>query len=266
MEKANYFNDCSVLPTRLSVINKTLIKKISKHFYFIRVLGTGAYGVTIELNDGKGKQLAVKIAVTSLDSYDEIQTACKINSLILFSPIFTETYGWIKSYGVPDDWKERLRKEDYNDNDDLVDAIQNNYGLLFIAMEFHLYRFTEIMFTFTDLSQILFLLLHGIGEARKKFPFFRHADIHKDNVMIKINKDTQPIKLSGYILENVKYIPKLIDYGETRLSEKRNEDDFNPEGSKGSFFDDDGNKYPSRNDIYRIRLIVRTQLRYISLS
>lgn len=83
---------------------------------------------------------------------------------------------------------------------------------------------------FIQLKSVLFMVIYTLYRIQKKYPGFRHNDLHTDNVMIKIDREfdwkhTKP-RFLVFMDDGVKYtvpyfgyVPKIIDFGFSEIPE-----------------------------------------------
>jgi hypothetical protein len=217
------FNPCDKLPKYQKLQPACDVSELARSYPALIKIGSGSTAIMIGII-GQTK-LAIKIIVFSQDAVNEILVSCAINKLQNESIIFNRIYGWTVCKTIPDVWKDKLRGQ-YETAKDLETRIETQSGrIMLIPMEMYYYRITDIIYGNQDAKKMLFLLIHGISVARRKFPYFRHGDIHNGNIMIKIRVELFPIMCKTstgiiYSVENVIHVPKLIDFGQTTFSEK----------------------------------------------
>jgi hypothetical protein len=212
----------------------------------VRQLGTGISSVVVKYGD-----IALKILPFDKWAMEETTLMLKIAFLSQYCVIFGEFHGWFVCSKIPDGWID-----EYGFATDLQCWIKKRKHLIVLGLEYT--RFSVFDFTYTgrDLKYILFILLHGIGVARRLVPNFRHRDIHSGNILIQKHDELEllPLTLScGTIfkLKDVKYIPKLIDFGEAKMDNPDEDHElYEP------FRDVDGRLFEPRSDVFRISLVI----------
>jgi serine/threonine protein kinase len=266
IKKITPLNDCSVIPNIKTAIKEDCLKSLANYYAYVRRLGTGVNAMTVEVAR-ENHQVAVKILKRNRNAVEEIQILCRLNELRTHSHVFGEIYGWTACRSIPGEWTERMRGR-YGDATELEAAVYGkNKGFVFIAMELNSHRLVDLEYTEEDLIMMFFLLLHGIAVARRKFPYFRHRDIHSENIMIQlitpkgVGWNTVPsvnVNIANkhhVVLEHLQRVPRLIDFGEARFQEKPHANDIEEEWNI-DFKDDDFSDFPRRNDLYRIGHVV----------
>jgi serine/threonine protein kinase len=263
------FNPFSEKPHSNSFLDPDKFKKFRDLYIFDNQLGTGLNGTTFSLINKENEEdiIAVKLMLANKDSFNETNINGNLGILKNDTEIFTSSLGWLIYNEVPDRWKFFL--QDLNAAVDLKKQINNDCcRFLYLVMELNSCSLRDLQdVTKEELIQFLFMLLHGIYVAVRKYPYFRHRDIHGENVMVQRLDNPRDIVLKMpndklYIIHGVKYIPKLIDFGETRLSKKGHPDD-NPREEVECFKDNDGKVFKSRNDINRIRAVIAWKIKSI---
>lgn len=220
--KKKKMKDCSETPTMNTRSFNDCLAVLEDNFSFIGTLGRGKGGIVIALQKNMGsRSFAVKISPLAEDSAKEVEIACKLNKLFNKTQIFPLTYGWIVCGRIPESWIKHRRNA--------FRAIMEQWEgqkLLFMFQSAIPLKFydEEVPKTPDAMRAAIYLLLHGIGEARKEFNGFRHRDIHTGNIMWGLlpgaiggeggGAKTETIPVVG---QNVRvratHMPKLIDYG-----------------------------------------------------
>jgi serine/threonine protein kinase len=260
------FNPSSEKPSRNSFLNPDIFKTFQKNFIFYEHLGTGLSGVTFEVIGNDGSSVAVKLMLANRDAFNEcyIGGGSVLGTLQHDTEVFTYTKGWIIFNEIPDRWKQHLKgcldravhlKKQFNNS---------STRFLYQIMEVNSCSLLDIEdITKDELIQVLFMLLHGIYVATKKFPYFRHRDIHCENIMIQQLDYAKDVTLittdKKFFMPGVRYIPKIIDFGETRITKEGHPNDNTLEDIS-SFKDHDGRLFKARNDINRIRGVLSWKL------
>jgi len=255
------FFSCLDQPSHKTKVNNKHLNTLSSQYAFISSLGSGVTALTIKISNDT-HHIALKMMKANADAFREVSLSSKINTLINESEIYNTIHGWIICRGIPNDWKDRIQESDYRKCELLKNAVLNNEKILFLAMELNTHKITEVGLSETDIVLGTFLLLHGIAVGRKRFPFFRHRDIHPGNVMVMLRTNPTDIIVKmisnseeQYRVPDVLYLPKLIDFGEARFEKKPHSFDV-PEESFESFEDDENSSFKPRNDILRLRELI----------
>ncbi len=262
----NPLYSCETVPHMAWGVENGCLDRITNSYVFKRTLGAGVTGITVNVARGN-HNLAIKIVRKKQDAVDEIQTQCKINELRKQSPVFGETYGWTMCDEIPETWLSYMRGK-FGFAIDLENAANKKKGnFVFIAMEMNSNGFDDIVYSEEDLICIFFLLIHGLAVARRRYPGFRHRDIHSGNIMIQLvplmGLTWQEAPVVDVVvgeqhrveITNLQRIPRIIDFGFTRFEKNLppppGEEDWNPndESSTSAFGD-------VRNDLVNIGDII----------
>lgn len=252
------FNSCNVTPP-MRFINPEKDAKclniLVKNYAIVRKLGSGSYGMVLHMQEKTGIKRSIALKIMPYENYAtrlEIIISCKINELLEYTPVFTRTYGWILCDTFPKQWEQQAGKI----HPEIINRTKGT-DLIYIAMEKHELHLLEPDLDEEQCKIILYLLVHGIAMARKHFGHFRHRDIHRNNIMFNSRDPSEPLPINGIELFNCKYIPKIIDYGLSRITSSHipimddpNEDEDEP------FLDADEREFNPRNDLIRIKLIM----------
>lgn len=267
MEQPIRFYDCKDFsdPNKRVPIDANTLEDFSKAFDLLAVLGKGRYGVvcaTIE------DHIALKImCYQSIDDKgtpfsdneeNEMHILCLLNELVDTAYIFPRVYGWMIMSTLPNRWYEKL--ENVMD-DNMQQSIYEKAPFLCVCMEKIDFKLKKDLFLDEDdIRCMVFMLLYGIAYARKHLGHFRHRDIHFGNIMLSSvdPKAEFVFEDTPWSMTDIRFIPKLIDFGLSRKSEERIHFYDSSEDEDRSFFDADKVKYPARNDIRRIVGIVNT--------
>lgn len=209
---------CDTLPPERVqdiLVHNECLEVLTRDYKYEQVLGSGMKGVVLAIQPRPNllsPPLAVKLMPID-NAVGEIQAACKINELFYKSPIFTQTTGWIVCDQIPKLWL-------YNNAHarQLREWLQRDKKIAYLVSVRNEFRFYENDMD-TDLLLLkagLFLLLHGIGTARRFFGGFSHGDIHQGNLMWSTNPSPDKrITVSMDTFEfrvEAPYILKLIDF------------------------------------------------------
>lgn len=213
---------CDEVPEEGTVdlpVDKECLETLLKTYEYESVLGAGANGVVLGVRDKSNRRLLLAIKLTPIyNAAFDVRVACKMNGLLDKSPIFNETLGWIVCNQVPHAWLH---------NNMYATMIQNwltrgNKKLVYMVSIRNEYEFDQIWNDSVNRDPLtwkagLFLLLHGIGMARKQFGGFSHGDIQRGNIMWAVNREpNKPIIVKMQNTEFHVYapcVPKLIDFG-----------------------------------------------------
>jgi hypothetical protein len=259
---------------KVEIQDLSCLQKLIKNFKFTDVLGVGVYGFTLLMIDQPNNQIVLKVQNTDSNSYRDI-----VNSLMLVNnlniAIFTRILNWSICEEFPDEWIEQFKtmykeiqklqqkkgisekekqklnakQQKLNKAWDLMEEDSFHPPYSYITYEKNDHNIRDIDLTDDEVKSIIFILLHGIMTARKSYPDFNHTDIHGGNMMLNNHDPNSPIILDNgkFIIRNLKYFPKLIDYGLTRFSKK-----YNNRKQRKKEINSFGGGYPPQNDVYRI--------------
>ena len=248
MEGVSSLHSCSELPPNGPVLdNETnklswILHRDANAVAFIEsrfaataaFAGRGKFGTVVALNDiqvGGRASLAVKILpfrvedsilyeprVIIRDVQQELFIACQVNQLHEETPVFIQTFGWLVSEKIPNDWKLfiDMSKLQYKD--------VRKLSYMFLFMEQSSYKFDSdaVAFDLKGYLTILYIILHALYVARQRFDF-RHSDLHMGNIMIDIVHGTSlDLRITEHTNVHVnlinQYLPKIIDFGHARTS------------------------------------------------
>jgi hypothetical protein len=189
---------------------------LEDNFNFIGSLGNGKTGVVVALQRTTGgRSFAVKISPLYEDTAKEVEIACKLNKLMNRTQVFPHTYGWIVCDAIPESWLKDKR----NTFRDMMRRWNGQKSLFMFQSAIPLKFYDkEVPKTPDAMRAAIYLLLHGIGEARREFNGFRHRDIHTENIMWGLlpgaqGADTEPVPVGQNMRVRATHMPKLIDYG-----------------------------------------------------
>jgi len=234
-------------------------KEFAKDYTMVSVIGSGAYGVVLEVIH-KGRVYAMKYFLYEYDdSGHEIDISCKISELRPYTPVFGEILGWTLSMNTPQDWIDKLG------NDNLEN--EQGYPYLYMCMERFTHNIKNIRPSEHTLRCFFFIYLHAFAMARKHLGHFRHRDIHFGNLMITLRDNNKPLVLPvneeySYEILNLPMEPKLIDFGMAKT--KANV--FEEEEEKYPFKDADKKEHPPRNDFKRLVMTFSMLYHRLNLS
>jgi hypothetical protein len=266
VKESTPLHPCSELPSKYSTAENDCLNDLVNHYNVVGYLAYGLYGITMEIKRYE-HQLAVKIFEKNKGGISEIKIACKLNDLKDLTSIFTYIHGWVLCKGIPEDWDKRIPWNKIDDYNYIKKSrTDKNFGLLYLVMDKISYSFSKVPLSEDDLIKILFILLHGLFMTRTKYPYFRHTDIHVGNVMIdeKPMRDLKlafPLLSSTVVIKDVRYFPKLIDFGLSNFEDwdKKDIDDlkrWNNSFSNGSL------NFEKQHDIFRIFDIISYEFKH----
>lgn len=256
-------------------------------FDWREVLGFGITGLTLRVRHNKNTEYAIKMMLE--DDYgcaeQEIKRCYQLNSISGETCVFTKTIGWCGKMFIPKQCRKKiemyclLKKPPIPSivSDLLGKKDDDNTRVIYLCMEHISHSSLEVVpkLTIGELVGSLFMLLHGIAVARRTFECFKHRDIHEKNIMFseRLGRDRSPITCvtstgKKYVVSWMRFLPKLIDFGEARLSQKECTDD-NLGESWEPFFEttnpNDKDKPPRefhpRSDILRLKLVFKEWFR-----
>ncbi len=267
MEQPIRFYDCKDFsdPNKRISIDANTLEDFSKTFDLLIVLGKGRSGIVCGTTE---EHMALKImCYQSIDDdgnpfsdseENEMSILCLLNELVDTAYIFPRVYGWMIMSTIPKRWIIRL----YNVvNDNMKMSYVEKMPFLCIAMEKFDYDIKDkrTLLNDNDIRCILFMLLYGIACARKHLGHFRHRDIHEGNIMLSsVSTESEfQFEYTPYTMTNIRFVPKLIDYGLSRKSpEPMKWHDEADENEDKPFLDFYKTKYPPRNDLIRLRGLI----------
>ena len=233
------------------------LDEITELYTIVEIIASGISATTIKVATQNNNFLAIKIMEWNYNSRNELITMSKLNKLADQSVIFNHNIGWIICHELPKEWQDPIKedKENYsNVRRAIVKNTKNGYLCFLLELNTYSFRNTNIILNNHDIICFVFLLLHGILVARRELGYFKHRDIHIENIMFNLAHPPQNIRCNDVTITNVKYIPKLIDFGDARFEQNVEYD--NPKHSFESF-DFKGTHYKARNDITRIKTTIK---------
>lgn len=197
---------------KLAVEDQKSLDIIANEFTFAKYLGSGRIGHAFLLAHGPKEQMVMKVLPCNAEAEAEIRTACLLNNLQSETGIFAYAYGWLSCSKFPKDYVQYLPKEK------IPDAQADH---IYLFSEFIAFAWNDVNFRYSDKDYrlFLFILIHGISIGRKHVHFF-HQDIAEGNILltqishtetISFKTDTREFELTG-----LRFVPKLIDYGEAK--------------------------------------------------
>jgi hypothetical protein len=100
-----------------------------------------------------------------------------------------------------------------------------------ITLDVYLLKYAESPVGAAVFKSLLFQIIHCIWIIQKKYPGFRHYDLHTENIMLKVDHtfvfDATRMQFLAFTINGVKYrvpyfgiIPKIIDFGFSILPEE----------------------------------------------
>jgi hypothetical protein len=209
---------CNDLPSETIIKHdQKSLDIISNDFTLVKYLASGRIGHAFLL--ARGKELMVmKIIPCDSDAEKEIRTSCLLNKLQVETGIFPMTYGWLSCSTFPENFAKHVEKHKLPDQKQLFIYMFSQYVSL-------PWNNVNNAYSDTDYRIIMFLLLHGISVGRKHFDFF-HQDIADGNIMIEFVDKTECITVLSdketYEITGTTFLPRLIDFGETKLRPESN--------------------------------------------
>lgn len=162
----------------------------------------------------------------------DVKISCMLNGLTE-TPCFVKTFGWIKCSQIPPLWMKGL-----NMKRDAPKSLAASKMFLFQVMAFspHAWADERIQLNLEEYRAMLFLLLHALWVAHKKFSF-RHNDMHKGQILFQTCKPNTSIEIvvgeNHYWIPCQRFVPKLIDFGLATLEEEESDDDDATASSEG---------------------------------
>jgi len=265
-ENKKYKKKTIIHPFNLQIIQENFptkfpengLEEITDVYQIIRVLGFGASATTVELRGKNSKKLAVKILPFNKLFAEELITLAKLNNLNKYTPIFNHNIGWTVCEYLPENWKNVITQDKLNKSYVRGFMESNKQGFFCFLLEMNEFSFRDnsIILEEHDVQCFAFFLLHGIATARNLLGYFKHRDIHPGNIMFNLVHPPKNITIQlsdkRYItVKNVKYLPKLIDFGEARFTLEGKKDDVKEQSWEA--FVGGGREYGPRNDIFRIK-------------
>jgi serine/threonine protein kinase len=255
-------HSCLELPSEETVAEEGCLDQLAGYYKKIGYLAHGVYGITLYVKHLDHK-LVIKIIQKDDEGINEVEISCKLSFLKELTPIFTYTHGWVICNGIPEKWNNKIPWGDIED-DNLIKEKKNNenFPFLYLIMDMNEMKFSEfkLISTDDDLIKLLLILCHGLIMTRKKYPFFRHTDIHSGNIMIKKQPAadlslTFPNVKETVVIKNVEYIPKIIDFGLSKFTnwdknDKNYKDDF--KNWNEDFIDNSGEEISKQHDLFRV--------------
>jgi hypothetical protein len=214
-------HDCSELPHIDSIkLDAHCLDAIQAQYTLTKWIGFGQDGITAML-ERKNAKLVVKITFLDEFSEEETRIACSLNALAKFTPLFTQTFGWLACGEIPKLWMDSLR--DKQKEWKFFKRIRENPTdpLLFMFIHYAESSFEKMFLHIVNRYRVvLFLLLHAIYIGRREVGL-RHYDLHAGNIMFEhaIGPNMQGVELTitfgnGYeATVNTFSVPKIIDYG-----------------------------------------------------
>ena len=256
-------------------------------FDWREVLGFGITGLTLRVRYNKNTDYAIKMMFE--DDYGNAERETKrchqLNKISGETCVFTKTVGWCGKTFIPAQCRKKIDMYRFLKRppvpsiiSDLLDKKDDDDSrIIYLVMEHISHTSLEVVpkLTIGELVGSLFMLLHGIAVARRTFECFKHRDIHEKNIMFaeRLGRDRSPITCvtstgKKYVVSGMRFLPKLIDFGEARLSQKECADD-NLGESWEAFFEsvnpNDKDKPPRefhpRSDMVRLKLVFREWFR-----
>lgn len=100
-----------------------------------------------------------------------------------------------------------------------------------ITLNTYLHNIVDAPIAVSIFKSIIFLVIHAVFVIKRKYPGFRHGDLHMDNVMLSIDHDFKydardqkyiEIVIAGtkYYIPYFGFMPKIIDFGYATIPEE----------------------------------------------
>lgn len=220
-----WFHSCGSYTSGLdtSIQDQRQLDVVVRDVVSIIVLGFGSYGVVLLLKEEEsGREWAVKM--TSADYHDnEMHIACQLETLSPVTQVFIHTYGWLMSRGAPLAWRDMLPSHDQSGKE-LPWHVLESQRVLVLFMEYSRLRMRvsepignpcwSYMVDLNDRAKkaALFLLIHGLMEARKQLGF-SHNDLHSGQIVLVARNPKNPLRVGSYCVTHCSHIPKILDFG-----------------------------------------------------
>jgi hypothetical protein len=178
-------HSCEELPSIQSDLSRDedCLKLVEATYLALKWRGGGQHGIALETTTtygtpGRSQRMVIKIGRINAA---ELRIVCELNSLVVETPVFPHTYGWLVCHVVPEPWLRAIgtrgkKHELFINPPDLylftfVQAVDESWDTFSFGLNDNSYR------------SALFFLLHGLYVARQRIGF-QHGDIHSGNVMI----------------------------------------------------------------------------------
>lgn len=218
--RMKFLHSCKETPTLDTPEDEGWEEFLVGNYTFIKRLGilsetevAGSSGIAMELLSSSGTVVA-KLMGMDKDharySINDVTVGCKLNKIRDKTPIFIETFGWLRCPTYPDAWKRRAGREppEYNE--------KNGILIEFISHAPQAFSDMDILFSLEEYIELTIILLHGLMIADKAFEF-KHNDIHLEQILLSAKAPgTGPtsVEIDGKVYNfKVQFDPILIDYG-----------------------------------------------------
>lgn len=250
-----------------------------EEFDWREVLGFGMTGLTLHVRHGKNHEYAVKMMFE--DDYgsveQEIKRCYQLNKISQETCVFMRIIGWCGKTTIPAQCRKKIDMYRFLKRPPIPSIVselldkKEDERVIYLVMEHVSHPSLQVVpkLTIGELVGSLFMLLHGIAVARRTFECFKHRDIHEKNIMFsaRLDRDRSPITCvtstgKKYVVSGMRFLPKLIDFGEARLSQKEcvNDElgqswDMFYESSNPNDKDKPPREFHPRNDLVRLKLV-----------
>lgn len=238
-------------------------------FTFKEVLGRGSFGFVIGVQDKLNAEveMVLKIQEFSIWSKTEALMYSALTTLVNRTPVFLTLYGVFICQEIPREWMDAVLRA-LPELRNVMDRLERPFVLMLQRkIPYKFSKVPEEYLSFNHMRSYLFILIHGLVEARLAYPGFKLRDISYDNIMFLERDPTVPFKLKlpgdmkerYYEISNVRFVPVFIDYGRATLNQKfdaieKPGEEF--QWMKSRFTDAQGNvqeeTFPPSNDLWRL--------------
>lgn len=214
-------NNCDTLPSVENYkYHEGCLDFLKNNYNITQRLGRGGYGVVFAFSykDNHESTIALKVSkLSGKDSVNEVKMGCMLNQLKDLTPVFAQTFGWMVCNLMPEKWIPLLNNLKEND---LTLAVKNNEPLLYIVMEYIVYKWDDknTIIPPEDMIQMMFLLYHGLYIARKICGIVHQDLFQGNNIMLTPMPYNSIVKVdinnTSFILRDLRFTPKFIDFGQ----------------------------------------------------
>jgi hypothetical protein len=226
MNRESLLHPCAEVPTKDTLFDEGCEEFLLKNYTFVKRLGaltdgefTGASGIAMELVSAKGETVVAKLMGMDTEnarySINDIAVGCRLNNIADQTPIFIETFGWLRCKTYPTDWKTLSGREPAKYDE------SNGILMEFISHGSRALSDMDIVFSMKEYIEMTIIILHGLMIA-DSFMGFKHNDIHVDQILLNpVNPGSDSLQLdfgeSGVFSFTPRFIPVLIDYGHSTI-------------------------------------------------
>jgi serine/threonine protein kinase len=209
---SDYFYNCNNLPNVSSPFtDQDRAVLIARNFPFFQSINENI----IQVFTPNRELLTIKILPWQSDqSHEEYRKYCQMSLISNKTLLFPNVLGWFDYVGLPFHWK--MQMQGLSEEKDLILASKpnkNDKRKLFIVYESIGLRFEGGK----EGKDILFLILHGLYLGRKFYNFTHNSLKSEDFMLREMKGDGEELDFNvedkRYILENVKYVPVIVDLG-----------------------------------------------------